>query len=369
MATQRDYYEVLGVPRDAADADIKKAYRDLARRLHPDVVGDGEKAAAEARFKEINEAYVVLSDPHKRSQYDRFGTVEARADFGGFPFGEAGFGDIFDAFFGGAVQRRPGPARGADLRYDLAISFDDVLRGAEREITYRYLGRCDVCNGRGTADDAAPARCTECGGTGQVRSARNTMLGQFVSTSICSRCGGEGTVVKNPCKACRGRGRREQKRALSVHVPAGVENSMRLRYAGMGEAGERGGPSGDLYVLVSVRPHDVFEREGPNLRCETEVSFTQAALGARLEIEALDGLVHVDIPAGAQHGSVFRVGGRGLPRVRGSGRGDLFVEIRVSVPTKLTRKQRELLEAFAHAGGENVEEKKFAKKDREAFGS
>ena len=370
MATQRDYYEVLGVPRDAADGDVKKAYRDLARRLHPDVVGDGEKAAAEVRFKEINEAYVVLSDPQKRSQYDRFGTVDARAGFGGFPFGESGFGDIFDAFFGGSAQRRAGPSRGADLRYDLTLELEDALRGAERQISYRHLGRCDACNGTGSADAAAaPVQCAECRGSGQVRTARNTLLGQFVTTSTCPRCGGDGTIVKNACKVCRGRGRCELERSVSVKIPAGVEDGMQLRHAGMGEAGERGGQPGDLYVFVSVRPNGVFEREGPNLRCDTEVSFTQAALGARLEIDGLDGPVRIDIPAGAQNGSVFRIGGRGLPRLRGSGRGDLFVEIRVRVPTKLTRKQRELLEAFAHAGGEDAEDKKSAKNVRGAFGN
>jgi len=251
-----------------------------------------------------------------------------------------------------------------------AAEIEDALRGAERQISYRHLGRCDACNGTGSADAAAaPVQCAECRGSGQVRTARNTLLGQFVTTSTCPRCGGDGTIVKNACKVCRGRGRCELERSVSVKIPAGVEDGMQLRHAGMGEAGERGGQPGDLYVFVSVRPNGVFEREGPNLRCDTEVSFTQAALGARLEIDGLDGPVRIDIPAGAQNGSVFRIGGRGLPRLRGSGRGDLFVEIRVRVPTKLTRKQRELLEAFAHAGGEDAEDKKSAKNVRGAFGN
>jgi len=367
----RDYYEVLGVPRSASDADVKRAYRDLARRFHPDVVDEREKPAAETRFKEINEAYMVLSDPARRSHYDRFGTVDGQAGFGGFGpfgFGEGGIGDIFDAFFGGAPGRRAGPARGADLRYDLSISLEDVLTGVEREISFGHLGQCDACKGSGAEGDAGRETCPECRGAGQVRSARNTILGQFVTTSTCQRCGGEGSIVRTPCKACRGRGRRELQRSISVKVPPGAETGTRLRFAGLGEAGERGGQSGDLYVFVTVAAHDVFEREGANLRCVTDVSFTQAALGAQLEIDGLDGSVPLKIPHGTQNGALFRLGGRGVPRMRGGSRGDLFVEIHVRVPSKLSRKQRELLEAFARAGGDEIEEKSFTKKISEAFG-
>lgn len=366
MPVQRDYYEVLGVARGASDAAIKKAYRELARKLHPDVVSDKDKTPAEARFKEINEAYAVLSDPEKRARYDRFGSAGPQPGFG---FGGEGFGDIFDLFFGGGVgRRRAGPERGADLRYDLEVSLQDALNGAEREISFTYLGRCDVCRGNGSADGSPPSQCPECRGSGQVRTVRNTMLGQFVATSTCANCGGTGGVITNPCRSCRGRGRKEQHRKLKVHVPAGVEDQTRLRYADAGEAGERGGPNGDLYVYLTVRPHDVFERRGPDLRCDTAISFTQAALGATLEIEGLDGPVTVQIPAGTQTGTTFRVGGRGLPRMRGGGRGDLFVDVQVRVPTKLTRKQKEILAEFARAGGEDVEDKGFFEKVKEAFG-
>lgn len=365
MATH-DYYTVLGVTRDATDADIKRAYRELARKSHPDVVSESEKVSAEARFKEINEAYMVLSDPAKRAQYDRYGTIDERAGLGGFGFAESPFGDIFDVFFGGGAGARPaGPTRGADLRYDLEITLEDVLHGVERPITFDYLGRCDVCGGTGAADRSGVSACAQCHGTGHVRTARSTLLGQFVTTTVCPTCRGEGTVVKNPCKTCRGRGRRTVKKTLDVKVPPGVEHGTQLRYAGAGEAGERGGPNGDLYVVIGVRAHEIFEREGPNLRCQTAVSFTQAALGAKLEVEGLDGPVEFQIPAGTQHGAVFRIGGRGLPRMRARSRGDLFVAIEVRVPTKLTRKQRELLEAFARAGGEEIDEKRII----EAFGN
>lgn len=367
MPTQRDYYEVLGVPRGASDADIKRAYRELARTHHPDVVREKDKASAEARFKQINEAYAVLSDADKRARYDRFGTVETPSGFGGFA-GD-GFTDIFDLFFGGgATQRRTGPERGADLRFDLTVPLEEVLAGVEREISFSHLGRCEVCGGAGSADRSGPSTCPDCKGSGQIRIARSTMLGHFVSTTTCARCGGTGGVIANPCSSCKGRGRKEMRRRLKVKVPAGVENGTRLRYAGMGEAGERGGPSGDLYVFVSTPPHEIFERAGADLRCLTTISFSQAALGGKLEVEALDGPATIDIPAGTQPQTTFRVPGRGLPRVHGGGRGDLYVDVAIRVPTKLTRMQKELLAEFARAGGEDLEAKGFFKKVKEAFG-
>lgn len=367
MPTQRDYYEVLGVSRTASDAEIKRAYRHLARQHHPDVVHEREKSSAETRFKEINEAYTVLSDQNKRAQYDRFGTVHPQAGPSGFS-DFSPFNDIFDAFFSGAAGRRAGPARGADLRYDVGVSLEEVLEGVEREIKFEHLGLCDACGGTGSANKSRPATCPDCRGTGQVRSVRNTLLGQFMSTGPCQRCGGTGGVVVDPCKACRGQGRREISRRLTVKIPPGVEDGTRLRYAGMGEAGERGGTSGDLYIFVSVLEHDVFERHGADIHCETAVSFTQAALGAKLEIEGLDREEELELPPGTQNGTRFRIPGRGLPRMRGAGRGDLLVDVSVRVPTKLTKKQRELLEAFARSGGEDVHDRSFFKKVKEAFG-
>jgi len=366
VPTERDYYEILGVPKNASDHDIKRAYRNLARSAHPDVVHDDHKKHAETKFKEINEASAVLSDPNKRAQYDRFGSVDGQFGPGGFAAG--GVGDIFDFFFGGMQQRR-GPARGSDLRYDLQIELSGVLEGCEKEISFTHLARCETCKGNGSADGSDPVDCTDCHGTGELRHARNTMLGQFISTAPCVRCGGTGKVVRNPCKTCHGRGRTEQKRKMTVKIPPGADDGTRIRYSGMGEAGERGGPSGDLYIYIGVAPHDVFERHGADLSCETAVSFTQAAMGATLEIEALDGMATIKIPPGTQTGTTFRIGGRGLPKMRARSRGDLVVNVRVAVPTKLTRRQREILEEFARAGGEEVEERDPLKKVHKAFGT
>ncbi|HXW76750.1 MAG TPA: molecular chaperone DnaJ [Candidatus Eremiobacteraceae bacterium] len=369
MAAQRDLYDILGVARSASDDEIKQAYRALARKHHPDVVRDGNKAQAEAHFKEINAAYQVLSDAQKRAYYDRYGTV--RGDGAPHPggFGGEGIGDIFDLFFGGAGgRRRSGPAAGADLRYDVEITFEDVLKGREHEITFTRLAQCTACRGTGSASAQAPATCPDCRGTGAVRSMRQTPLGAFMTQSTCAKCGGEGRVIANPCKTCKGSGRREAYQQVKVNVPRGVEEGTRIRYQGLGEAGERGGAYGDLYVFIAIKPHDVFEREGADLLCDTAISFTQAALGSKLELEALDGTATIDIPAGTQSGSRFRIGGRGFPRSRGAGRGDLLVDVHVQTPKKLTRKQRDLLEEFALAGGEELEQKGFFKRVKEAFG-
>ena len=374
MPTQRNPYDILGVSRGASDDEIKRAYRTLARKHHPDVVRDGSKADAEAHFKEINAAYAVLSDAEKRAHYDRYGTIGDHAGAGGgfgAGFGGEGIGDIFDLFFGaasGGGRRRTGPPRGSDLRYDIDITLEDVLKGHERQIKFTRLAACNACRGTGAADGRGPVQCPECKGTGQVRAVRQTPFGQFMTTGTCLRCSGSGGVITNPCKTCKGTGRREELQHADVKVPPGVEQGSRVRFQGLGEAGERGGANGDLYVYINVKPHDVFERDGANLHCETAISFTQAALGAKLELETLDGVTTIDVPAGTQSGARFRIGGRGLPRMRGGGRGDLIVDLFVSVPKKLTRKQRELLEEFARAGGEEIEDRGFFKRVKEAFG-
>jgi molecular chaperone DnaJ len=371
VSTSRDLYEVLGVARDASDDDIKKAYRSLARKHHPDVVRDGSKADAESNFKKINEAYSVLSDADKRSHYDRFGSVPGAA--GGpasGPSGE-GIGDIFDLFFGAASaggRRRAGPPRGADLRYDIEITFEDVLKGHERQIKFKRLARCNACRGSGSADGHGPVICPDCKGNGQLRAVRQTPIGQFVASAPCVRCGGTGGVIANPCKTCKGSGRRDELQQTDVKVPPGVEEGSRVKFAGFGEAGERGGANGDLYVYINIKPHDVFERDGADLHCDTAISFTQAALGAKIELDALDGKATIDLPPGTQNGATFRISGRGLPRMRPGGRGDLIVNAFVRVPKQLTRKQRELLEEFARAGGDDFEEKGFLKKVKDAFG-
>lgn len=375
MPTQRDLYDVLGVARNASDEEIKKAYRSLARKHHPDVVHDGGKAAAETHFKEINEAYTVLSNAEKRAHYDRFGSVPGAAGPGpgasGFGFGGEGIGDIFDLFFGassGGGRRRTGPPRGADLRYDIEIDFKEVLSGVEREIKFSRMASCNTCRGRGGADGHGPVQCPECRGTGQVRAVRQTPLGQFMTTGTCLKCGGTGGIITHPCKTCKGSGRREELQQVTVRVPPGVDDGTRVRFQGLGEAGERGGATGDLYVYVNIKPNEIFERDGADLHCDTAISFTQAALGAKLELEALDGIATIDVPAGTQNGATFRVSSRGLPRMRSHSRGDLIVNVFVQVPKKLTRKQRELLEEFARAGGEDVEDKGFLKRVKEAFG-
>ena len=370
----KDYYNVLGVARDASPDDIKRAYRTLARKHHPDVAED--KANAEAHFKEINEAYEVLSDPAKRAQFDRFGSVSgpgggAPGDFGFGGFGQSGFGDIFDMFFGemraGGQPRRNGPQRGSDLRYDLEVSLEEAFAGVTKEISFNHLAQCDTCKGSGAEPGSLVMPCDLCGGSGIMRSVRQTPLGQFVTQSPCTKCNGEGTVVQAPCHTCQGRGRLELERHLSVKVPAGVDDGSRIRITGNGEAGIRGGPAGDLYVYLNIAPHALFKREGLETLVEMPVSFTTATLGATLDVPTLEGALPLTIPPGTQTGTSFRLKGRGMPSVRGSQRGDHHVIVRVAVPTKLNKRQRELLEEFARAGGDTIEEKSFFDRVKEAF--
>jgi molecular chaperone DnaJ len=368
----KDYYELLGVSRDASPDEIKRAYRTLARRHHPDVAVD--KGRAEHMFKEINEAYEVLSDPQKRAQYDRFGSVNGApggADFGFSGFGPNGFGDIFDMFFGdargGATQRRSGPQRGSDLRYDLAITLDQAFSGATSEIAFSHLAQCETCKGSGAQPGSLVAGCERCHGTGIMRSVRQTPLGQFVTQTTCTGCGGEGHVIAHPCEACSGRGRYEMERKLSVRVPAGVDDGSRIRIAGNGEAGIRGGPAGDLYVYLSVAPHPLFKRDGLETFVDVPVSFPLASLGATIDVPSLEGPLPLTIPAGTQSGTTLRLRGRGMPSVRGSQRGDHHVTVHVIVPTKLSKRQRELLEEYARAGGDAIEEKSFFDRVKDAF--
>lgn len=362
---KRDYYEVLGVSRDAGEQEIKKAYRRLARQYHPDVNKDDPEA--EAKFKEVNEAYRVLSDPETRARYDQFGHAAfeqagANAGGGSDPFGGfggfGGFDDIFDMFFGGGERRRTGPVRGADLRFDLELDFEDAAFGVETEIEVPRTEVCPRCRGN-QAEPGTPIRtCPNCGGSGEVRQARQTAFGRFVNVQPCANCRGEGKVVEKPCTECRGAGAVHRRRKLKVKIPAGVDEGYRLRLSGEGEAGERGGPPGDLYVFISVRPHELFERHGNDVICEVPISFTQAALGDEIEVPTLDGRAKVKVPEGTQSGTRFRLRGKGIPDPRGYGRGDHFVHVKVVTPTRLTDRQRELLKAFAEAGGDKVEEAK-----------
>ncbi|HEX4979797.1 MAG TPA: molecular chaperone DnaJ [Acidimicrobiales bacterium] len=356
MAT--DYYALLGVGHDASDDDIKKAYRRLARELHPDANPDDPEA--HDRFKEVSVAYETLRDPERRRRYDMFGPDGARAGAAGNPFGAGfGFGDIFDAFFGGAGtggfgRRQRGPVRGQDMEQLLELDFEDAVFGARHEVSLRAPVPCETCSATGAKPGTAPAPCSACGGTGEVRRVRQSMLGQVVTAGPCPRCAGAGEEIADPCPDCRGEGRRTEEKVYEVDVPPGVEDGTQLRLPGRGAAGPRGGPPGDLYLHVRVRPHERFVREGPHLVAEVRVSMAQAALGTTVAFEALDGEEDLVIPAGTQSGRIFTLRGRGVPAGRGRGAGDLLVRVVVETPTDLSREEQELLRRFAELRGEEV---------------
>jgi len=357
MATERDYYTILGVPRTASDAEIKRAFRKLAQQWHPDVNRD---SGADERFKEINESYQVLSDPQRRQAYDMFGAagVNGSAGFDGSQQGFGGFSDLFDAFFGGTAAGGGGARRGrtvvgSDLRYDLRVTFEESIRGTEKEIEFPVLDRCDACSGSGAKPGSSAITCPQCQGRGEIRHVRQTMLGQMVNVVTCPRCRGEGKVVEAPCEACGGDGRRERTKRLRVSVPAGIDDGHQIRLSAEGEVGPRGGPPGSLYVAIHVTPHPSLKREGTELFHDLSLSVAQAALGTTVRVPTADGEEDVEIKPGTQPGTEIRLRGRGAPHLRRAGaRGDLHVIVDVRIPTKLTREQREALEAFAAASGE-----------------
>jgi molecular chaperone DnaJ len=368
-----DYYALLGVARNATQDEIKRAYRKLARELHPDVAGD----AASDRFKAITQAYEVLGDPERRRRYDMFGPEGARAgagagagDMGSF-FG-GGLGDIFEAFFGATDMRsqRSGPPRGADLETTLEIDFEEAVFGVQRDITVRTASACSGCGGSGARPGTTPTTCSACGGTGEVRRVRQSLLGQMVTASPCQRCGATGEEVRSPCPQCGGEGRVADSRTWTVDVPAGVDHGVTLRLPGRGAAGARGGSPGDLYVHLAVRPHPRFERRGFDLVHERRISMAQAALGVKLNLETLDGEEELNIAPGTQSGTVLRLRGRGVPHVEGRGRGDLLVHVVVEVPTDLSPAQEELLRQLAAERGEEVAaaEEGLLSRLRSAFG-
>lgn len=358
-AAERDFYEVLGVARTASDAEIKRAFRKLAQQWHPDV---NKEPDADARFKEVNEAYQVLGDPQRRQQYDMFGRAGVAGGPGAEGFGAAGFGgfsDIFDAFFGGTMggqARRARQQAGSDLRYDLRITFEEAVLGCEREIEFPVLGRCDTCGGSGAKPGTEPVTCPQCDGRGEIRTVRQTMLGQMVNVGPCPRCHGEGRIVETPCETCHGEGRTRRTRTLRVSIPAGIDEGHQVRLSGEGEAGPRGGPPGSLYVAVHVADHPSLTREGTELFYEADVSIAQAALGTRLKVPVVEGEpIDVEVRPGTQPGTEIRLRGKGVPHLRRQGqRGDLHVLVNVVVPTKLSKQQRELLEALARESGEAV---------------
>ncbi|MCR3921189.1 MAG: molecular chaperone DnaJ [Firmicutes bacterium] len=373
---KRDYYEVLGVSKDASAEEIKKAYRTLARKYHPDVNADDKDA--ERKFKEVKDAFDVLSDSTRREQYDHYGHAAEEGygaggfDQGGFS-GFGGFEDIFDQFFGGGGRsggRPNGPQRGNDLRYDLEITLENAAFGLETKITIPRAETCDTCDGSGAKPGTHPETCTYCKGTGQQQVIRNTAFGRFVSVKTCDACGGAGTFIQDRCSECHGSGHVQKERKIEVKLPAGVDTGSRLRVNGEGEAGTHGGPTGDLYVVIHVRQHDVFVRQGDDVIIEIPISFAQAALGTELEVPTLAGKARVKVPEGTQTNTSFRLRGKGIPHLRGHGQGDQHVRVMIKIPKKLSAKQKELLREYAKLAGESVStgEKGIFTKVKDALG-
>ncbi len=371
---KRDYYEVLGVDKNASEDDIKKAFRTLAKKYHPDV-NPGDKTA-EAKFKEVREAYEVLTDQEKRSRYDQFGHAGVDPSYGagdggfgggyGGGFGDFDLGDIFGSFFGGGFgggtqQRRNAPQKGQSVRTSIVISFEEAAFGVKREIHINRSESCSDCGGSGAEKGTSAEKCTVCGGSGQVHTTKRTPLGNFSTTAPCQACGGTGKIIKNPCKKCRGTGSVRNQRTIVVDIPAGIDEGQTISVRGQGDAGINGGPAGDVLITVSIRPHAVLTREGTSVICEVPITFVQAALGAQIEVPTLDGNVIQNIPEGTQTGTVFRLRGKGIPELRSKNRGDQFVRVTVEVPKGLNSKQKDLLRQFGEAVGDNsyAERKKF----------
>jgi molecular chaperone DnaJ len=356
MSTKPDYYQVLGVDRDATDEELKKAFRKLAFKYHPDHNRDGE---AEEKFKEVSEAYEVLSDADKRSAYDRFGHNGAEyfgRGFEGFNFG--GVGDIFDAFFGGATTTRPTPQRGADLHYKVTITFEEAIFGCKKELSVTRIENCSHCQGIGSKPGTQPSRCTNCHGSGQVRRDQRSIFGIFTNITTCTKCHGEGSIITEPCPHCRGRGREKGKRNISIEIPAGVDNGIQIRLSGEGEAGVKDGPSGNLYVTLIVKQHEYFHRDGDDILYELPINFAQATLGAKIAVPTLYGETKLEVPSGCQSGKILRLKNKGVPHLNSNGQGDQVIKLRVVTPEKLTKKQRQLFEELADSLETPQEERK-----------
>ena len=377
---KRDYYEVLGVEKNAAEAEIKKAYRKLAAKYHPDVNHDAD---AEDKFKEINEAYEVLSDPDKKARYDQFGFAGVDPNFsagGGNPFGGgfggfSGFGDlgdIFGDFFGGGAARSRSanaPRKGENIVVQVDLSFEEAAFGTKKEVSVGRIETCDRCGGSGAANGTQAETCDRCGGSGQVHVTQNFMGMTMQSTAACPKCGGKGRIIRTPCQRCKGKGRIRRNQKIQVDIPAGVDDGQSVRVREQGSAGSNGGPNGDLLVAVSIRPHPLFKREGANVLCEMPISFTQAACGAEIEVPTLDGKVRYSIPEGTQTGATFRLRGKGIPFVGYKSRGDQYVTVVVETPTHLTKEQKDLLRKFDEVTADTAtpKRKSFFEKLKENF--
>lgn len=372
----RDYYEILGIDKNASETDIKKAYRKLAKKYHPDA-NPGNKEA-EQKFKEINEAYEVLGDPEKKAKYDQFGHAAfgngAAGGFDGFGgFGGFGMDDIFDMFdiFGTRSRRSNQPTKGENIRTSIELTFQEAAFGISKELKINLWDTCETCSGTGARKGSQPETCNKCGGSGQIRFTQTTFLGTMSRVQTCDSCHGEGKIIKDPCPTCSGRGRVRVTKNIEVDIPAGIDHGQSIRIQGKGEPGERGGPNGDLLITVYIKEHPIFERRGNDVYCEIPITFVQATLGGELVVPTLDGNVQYTIKEGTQTGTVFRLKGKGIPHIRNPKvRGDQYVEVKVDVPTKLNEAQKKALLEFANISGEEVykQRKGFFKKVKEAFG-
>lgn len=371
---KEDYYEVLGVNKNATDDEIKSAFRKLAKQYHPDLQ-TGDKTAAEAKFKEINEAYEVLSDKEKRAKYDQFGHAAfdpaAGGGYGG-GYGGAGFGDFSDIFdtmfggfggFGGGQQSRSGPARGNDLKYNLSLTFEEAAFGVRKEILVPREENCPTCGGSGAKPGSKPVKCTTCGGSGQVRVQQNTMFGSFATVRTCDACNGTGKIISDPCADCRGKGRVHKSNRINVNIPAGIDNGQTLTMRGEGEAGRRGGPSGDLYIGINVKPHKLFVRKGYDIYLDMSIPMTVAALGGEIQVPTLTGNVKYNVPEGTQTATTFRLKEQGIPRLNSSGKGDMLVRVNVQIPKRLSEEQKELVRKLADSLGDKVSDTKAVKRN------
>ncbi len=382
MADKRDYYEVMGISKGASDDEIKKAYRQLAKKYHPDLNPDNKEA--EAKFKEVNEAYEVLSDKDKRARYDQFGHAGVDPNYGaggygGNPYGQdIDMNDIFNSIFGGfggfGGGRRSSnpnaPRRGADIETTVAISFDEAAKGCKKEISYTAMVSCKECSGTGAQSGTSPKVCPTCRGTGHVTVNQRTPIGMIQTSRVCDTCRGTGKVIEHPCKACSGNGRHKATRKIEINIPAGIADEQVVSISGQGSSGINGGPAGDVRVYVTVRPHPIFERRGNDVWCELPLTYTQAALGAEVTVPTIDGKVSYSVHDGTQPGDVFKLKGKGIPHINGRGRGDQYVKVTIDVPRNLTSKQKELLKEFEKASSEkNYQKKKtFADLLKKVFG-
>ena len=369
MAEKRDYYEVLGIQKGASEDEIKKAYKKLARKYHPDM-NPGDKEAEE-KFKEVNEANEVLSDPEKKARYDQFGFAGVDPNYGagagggayggGFDFGDLGdiFGSFFGGGFGGGQRRNPNaPQRGESIRASVSVSFTEAAFGCEKSVTLERSEQCPTCKGNGCAPGTTPEICPDCHGTGTVQTRRQTPMGVFASNGPCRKCGGTGRLIHQPCPDCRGTGAVRKRKTIKVNIPAGIDHGQTISLRGQGNAGKNGGPAGDLLITVMVQPHELFRRDGVDVFCEAPITFAQAVLGAELEIPTIDGKVKYSIPEGTQTGTVFRLKGKGIPVLNGRGQGDQYVTVTIETPRNLNKEQKEALRRFSETLGESNYEKR-----------